>query len=314
MWFWALIASAIFTAFFLIITLAQIEAGTKSKSRWLVLTLCSLAVVAGLIILKPKANMEPIQYMPAPLPAPENVNKPKDDAIKKSASKSSGSAGGLTAGEKPQGVTGKTQGVQGQAKGAPEKAQGEPGAKGTSGQNQGAPSIQDQLSKSLQKKSDSDGKIEYRDPVLEEILELKRQAEENSKETAIEEPPVEQNFRDAGSFVDGSQQMKNPNPGEPVVQQGKDLFSEGQTEHQITDNKKKHEQPVQNQQVVKAKVLVSSLNVRDKGALGGLIIGSLNGGDIVEVINQPETGEWSNIKLNSGLKGWVMKKYLEILP
>ena len=83
MWFGALIASAILTAFFLIITLARMEAGLKAKSRWLALTFCSFAVMAGLVFIKPKANMDPIEYMPVTPPAQENTVKPKDTATKK---------------------------------------------------------------------------------------------------------------------------------------------------------------------------------------------------------------------------------------
>lgn len=310
-WVWLLIASAILAAVFLVITLAQIEAGTKTKSKWVALTFCSLALVVGLIIFKPKADIEQIQYMPAPPPTSENVDKSKDATINKSASKPTSPAGGLAGGEKSQGGTGKTQGAQGQTKGTPEKSPGEPGTKGVAGQNQGPPSLQEQLTNSLQKKSSKDGKVEYKDPVLEEILASKRQAEENAKESTV---PTVDLFSDTGSTNLGNQKKKSSDSSEPAVKQKIDLYSDGQTDNQMTGNKKESEQQTQNQQVVKARVLVSSLNVRDKESMDGLIIGSLNIGDIVEVLDKSEASEWVGIKFSTGQKGWVMKKYLKILP
>jgi len=287
-WFPALIATAVLTALFVIITLAQIEAGRQVKFKWPMLTFCSLALVAGLIILKPRVNMEQVQYMPTPAPVQENIVKPNDAATIKSAPKTTVPTTGQTGAEKSQGAAGNTQGTQGQAK--TEKNQAQKEGKGTSGQSQGAPSIQDQLSSSLQKKNSKDGKVEYKDPVLEEILEQKRQAEE-SKESASEESPA-QEFSDAGAL-------------DPVDQ-----------ENSAPDKKdsKELEQQTQSLKVVKARVLVSSLNVRDKGDLDGSVIGSLNTGDIVEVVDKNEAGEWIKIKLGTGQVGWVLKKYIQMLP
>lgn len=289
-WFSALIAAAVLTALFVIIMLAQIEAGRQVKFRWPMLTFCSLALVAGLIILKPRVNMEQVQYMPIPAPVQENVEKSGDTAAKQSATKSTSPATSQTGGDKSQGATGNTQGTQGQAKNSSKKNQAQQGVKGTSGQSQGPPSIQEQLTSSLQKKSGKDGKVEYKDPVLEEILEIKRQAEE-SKESSSEESPA-QDFNDAGA-------------SEPENQ--------GNSASDKKENKEL-EQQTQNLKVVKARVLVSSLNVRDKGGLDGSIIGSLNTGDIVEVVDKNETGEWIKIKLSTGQTGWVLKKYIQILP
>lgn len=265
MWFGAIIVSAFLTALFLVVALAHVEAGTKAKSRWMALTFCSLAVVAALIIFKPKPKMEPVQYMPPPTLVSENEDKPKDATIKKSAPKPTGPSGGLAGGEKAQGATGKTQEAQGQTKDPPEKAQGEPGLKEA-----------------------KDEKVEYRDPILEEILKFKRQAEESSMESALEAPtvakePTVELFSDTSSSIQRSQGEKNTDSSEPA-------------------------------QVGKAKVLVSSLNVRDKDSMDGKIIGLLETGEIVEVLSQPGTGEWVNITLSNGQKGWVVKKYLKMLP
>ncbi|MDD2498943.1 MAG: hypothetical protein PHY90_12580, partial [Desulfitobacteriaceae bacterium] len=248
-WFFALISAAVLTALFVIITLAQIEAGRQVKFRWFAWTFCSLAIVAGLIILKPRENMEQVQYMPTPLPVQENVVKQNSTATKNSAPKSTGSTTSQTGAEKSQGAAGNSQGTQGQTKTTPEKNQAQQEGKGTAGQSQGPLSIQDQLAGSLQKKNSKDGKVEYRDPVLEEILEQKRQAEEKSKESSSEESPA-QEFSDDGALVPANQEN---------------------SDSEEKDNEKVEQQ---NLIAVKARVLASSLNVRDKGGLDGRIIGT----------------------------------------
>ncbi len=171
-WFFALISAAVLTALFVIIILAQIEAGRQVKSRWFTWTFCSLAIVGGLVFLKPGVKMEQIQYMPAASPVQEDIVKQDDTAAKKNISKTTSSANGSTQGEEK---VAKNQALQ--------------EGKGTAGQSQGPPSIQDKITSSLQ--NGKDGKVEYRDPVLEEILEQKRQAEELSKESSSEESPTQ---------------------------------------------------------------------------------------------------------------------------
>lgn len=286
MWFWALVACLIFAAVFLVITLAQMEAGAKSKGKWLALTFCSIAVVTGLIILKPKPNMEQIQYMPAPSPVPEQVVEPKKTAQQKSDMKPSGSVSGLHGGERLQGATGENQGSQG--------IQGAGGG--------GSPvSVQWEF-----------GGGEDRDPVLEEILQLKRQAEENKKEAVVKESPGESSIEKPGDSVSPvpAEQERN-GLTEPEGQQ----LSDGLKEHQINDSgQEETQQQPQSQHVVRASVLEASLNVRDKAGMDGQIIGNLKTGDIIEVIDGSGTGEWIEVKLNSGQLGWVMKKYISLLP
>lgn len=267
MWFWGLIASTILTALFLVIALAQIEAGVSTKSRWLALTFCSLALVIGLIIFKPKVNMEVVQYIPPPPPVTENLDKKEEVTTKKSTSKSTDKTGDLAGGEKSQGASDKTQGAQGQS-----------GSKGASGQNQGVLSIQDQSNESL--KSNPDGKVEYNDPVLAEILEFKRRAEEKNQENTSAESSMQ-----PSSEAD-----------------------------QKTAEKSEKKDMQQNQNQIKANVLVTSLNVRNEGSMDGVLIGTLNTGDTVEVVDRVETSEWIKIRLSNGQTGWVMKKYLKLLP
>ena len=275
-WFFALISAAVLTALFVIITLAQIEAGRKVKFKWFAWTFCSLAIVAGLIILKPRENMEQVQYMPTSPSVQENVVKQNDTATKNSSSKSTGSTTSKTGAEKSQGAASTTQGTQGQTKTTPEK------------KIQGPQSIQDQITSSLQKKNSKDGKVEYSDPVLEEILEQKRQAEEKNKESSSEESPA-QEFSDDGALVPANQ------------------------ENSASEEKDNKNVEQQNLKTVKARVLVSSLNVRDKGGLDGSIIWTLNTGDIVEVMDKNESSEWIKIKLNNGQIGWALKNYIQIL-
>ncbi|OPX88314.1 MAG: Bacterial SH3 domain protein [Pelotomaculum sp. PtaB.Bin013] len=289
-WFWALIANAIITAIFLIIALAYMEAGGKAKSKWLTLTFCSLVVMVSLIIMKPKPNKEEVQYLPVSPAVTENVDKQKDTAPKKSAANSTSSTGS-SSGEKSQSTSGKNQGTQGQTKVSQEKNGGESGTNSTTENKKTAPTIQDQLNDSLKKKSNDNI---YKDPVLEEILDLKQRAEEGGEETASEELPEnssEQQPGGAGSSAEGQKDVQNTDTGSR-----KDLIKQ-----------------LSSQKVVKAKVLVSSLNVRDKGSMDGNVIGLLNTGDIVEVIDNTVIGEWVNVKLNSGQKGWVIRKNLEIL-
>ncbi|OPX84732.1 MAG: Bacterial SH3 domain protein [Pelotomaculum sp. PtaB.Bin104] len=240
MWLGALIASAILAAIFLIITLSLIEAGTKAKSRWLALTLCSIAVVTGLIIFKPRANMEQVQYIPAPPPVSEDVEEPKSTTTVTS------TPGPATSEQSQRGVTA-----------------------GTTSDDGGG----------------------YSDPVLAEILAMKKQAE-NNKVAASEESSVQPD--DSGTIKDASSQL---------AEQIGNYDNQQQTQNQAQ---------TQNQQVIKGRVIASSLNVRDKGSTAGQVIGSLNTGDIVEIVDQAETGEWVSVKLYSGQKGWVMKKYLNI--
>lgn len=253
-WFWVLIASSVLFALFLVITLALAESGTKAKTRWFTLTVFSFVIMIGLIIFKPKENMEQVQYVPAPLPAQENVEVPKDTKTKKSTSKTTGNASNQAGGEKSQ-STGKTQDSAGNAQGAQGKA-GE--------------------GNSLQNNNSLNGGKEYRDPVLEEILKLKQQAEEGGTDSTSPE---------------SSQQTSNEKPGE--------------------NSEKKDIQQNQNSQAVKASILVASLNVRDKAGMDGGVIGTLNIGDLVEVIDKSETGQWVKIRLSSGKTGWVMKEYLK---
>ncbi|HOV80666.1 MAG TPA: SH3 domain-containing protein [Bacillota bacterium] len=259
LWFWAIIAGTILTALLLVVTLAHIEAGTGARSRWLTLTLCSLAVTAGLIVFKPRVDLAKANYRPASPSYQETVEEPEEKEQKGIAPGSSG-------------------GGREQTGSVPGKVRSEPDLKGPDA-IRGTPSIQEQLGQSLQKMA-ANGKFEYKDPVLEEILELKRRAEEESKEADADENPAAQ----SGQPASGEEQQAGNEPG-------------GQ----------------QAREVVKARVLVSPLNIREKGSLDGRIVGSLRTGEIVEVINQESTGEWVRIRLKNGQAGWVNKKYLQFV-
>lgn len=271
-WFWILITIAVLFALFLVITLALAESGAKTKSKWLKLTIFSFLVMTTLIIFKPRENMEQVQYIPTPPPAQENVEVPKDTKSNKSTSKTTSTAGGKTSSDKSQGVSGKTQDTTA-------KISGEQGKAGEGD--------------SLQKKNDSKSNTEYKDPVLEEILKLKQQAEESSKESNND------SNNDSNNSNNNNNNSNNNN---------KDSNSNGTS--QGTSQKLSNEQN-QNTQKVQASILVTLLNVRDKGSMDGGVIGTLNIGDIVEVIDKAETGEWVKIRLSNGQTGWVMKKYLK---
>lgn len=313
MWFWALAGSAVLTAIFFVIALAQVEAGTKAKAKWLLVSFCSLAVVLALIIIKPRTNMEQVQYNPAPSQVTQNENEPKNDvAKKKTTPKATGPSDSQEGGDMSKGVTGITRvtpdKVVNQEKTVnQEKAGAKPDLKNTPPQPRGEPSIQEQLSDSLQKKSNNNGKAEYRDPVLEEILELKRQAEETGKETALGEPSLEQSS-DSGVMKNLLQMMNNPEKQTVAGQQSNSSLSDNQEVKKTTES-----DGLANQKVVKARVTISQLNVRDKGSLDGKIVGLLRSEDIVEVLNDHEKNDWLNIRLSSGQTGWVMKRYLQLI-
>ena len=280
MWYWALIASAILAAVFLVIALAQMEAGVKARGKWLTLAFCSLAVAAGLIILKPKPNMEQIQYIPSPAPFQEQA------PVQKSEPESSNSAGGLSLGGKNQGGSGGSQGVQ-----------------GTNAQSEVA---------QLKAQWESNGD-EYRDPVFEEIMLLKRLALERKNAAAAMETS-EGTVTEEGipALTEAVEQESNSLTDREKKEQ---TVLNGQEEHQAKEGGEKEEQQkTQSQKAIKARVSVTLLNIRDQAGLEGQIIGTLKSGDVVEVLNGSGTGEWAQIKLNSGVIGWVLKKYIEVLP
>lgn len=262
-WSWALIASVIAAAVFLVVTLAHMEAGTKVKGKWLAFTLCSFTVVAGLVFFRPKSNMEKVQYLPAPSSFQEQTTDLRDTAQQKSDAKATESGSGKAGGEQSQ---------------------------GTVGENQGNQVVQ--VAESIEDKEQVTEPVGGVDPVLEEIMMLKRQAEERKREVkaTIEEST--------------SEESSVPNI---------DLLSDGQTGKQA-DEEKESQQPGQIQQMPRGKVLPASLNVRDKEGLDGRIIGTLKSNEIVEVAGESKTGEWLKIKLDSGQTGWVMKKYINVLP
>jgi len=282
MWLGALIAGTVLSALFLIITLAKIEAGTKGKSGWLALTFCSLAAVAGLIIFKPETKMEQVQYMPAPPPVLEEKER-KGEVVKKSAPRPAEPAGGPAVEKKSPG-------------------------------------------NALSEKSFPMDGIERRDPLLEEILSLKRQAMENRQKSASGEPAAadssqeEQSGEQSGASgsVDNNSGQQTDHSGEqkPEERQDTSLSPDGRTDQQNNAESSDKEDRQQDREggAVRAKVLVSSLNVRDKSGLDGAVISTLKAGDVVEIVHKAAEGEWVEIKLNSGQTGWLMKKYIEILP
>lgn len=196
MWYWSIMAGVVITALFLVITLAQIEARTKTSLRWSLLTLCSLAVVTGLIFFKPGVDMKQVSHIPTQFTIPDNAKETKESTVKNSFSEPADS--GYGAGKK----------------------------------------------------------------------EISQEAPEGIREIPPSQDRV--NVKSDDSW-------------------------------QTQDQKK-----------VKGRVLVSALNVRDKGSPDGQIIGNLDAGDIVEIISDYKQGEWINVKLTSGETGWVIKRYLKI--
>jgi len=281
MWLWALTACAVLAAVFLVIALAQMEAGVNTRGKWLKLSFFSIAVAVGLIIIKPKSDREQIHYMPAPSPVVEQTS------VQKSEAKPADSNSRLPVGEKSQEGGLDKQGVQG--------TNGFPGGE----------KLNEQLKLT---------EIEHGDPVLEEILLLKHQAQ-------VKKNPSEAVGTTEGVSTEGKNNSLSP---EPVDKEVNGLTNQGSEEQLLSskqkipesngDDVKEPDQQIQSSQVIKAQVLVASLNVRDQGSPDRRIIAALHSGDLVEVINNSEAGEWIKVKLNSGETGWVMKKYIKILP
>lgn len=292
MWFWALMASAFLAAFFLVATLAQVEAGARSKYRFLLLTFCFLALVAVLIINKPKATGDQVQNVEVHPPVSEVVTETED--VKKN-----------TNTKKPP-VTSKTE--------------------------------QNKSGDATVKNDGETDKSEYSDPLVEEIFQIKRQAEEKDKETVTGEPAVGEGVSSPVNGADSSGQQKDNSNNEkdqneqplkppykdPVLEQLMQLKQQaGETNKEPSEKAPGGESlpaaaEIKEQQNKEAKtrasVLVQSLNVRDKESLDGKVVASLNLGDTVEVLGKSETGDWSKIRLSSGETGWVMSKYLNNLP
>ncbi len=340
-WSWALIVFVIIAAVFLVITLAQMEAGTKVKGKWLAYTLCSFAVVTALVIFRPKPNMEQVQYLPAPTSSQEQTTDLRGAAQQKTDAKAMESGSGLTGGEQSQGKVVENQGNQ-EAQGAGSNQGKEQGSdpvggvdpilkeilklklkpqaggeqsQGTIGENQGNQETQEVGG--LEDQEQYLEPVGGVDPMLEEILALKQQAGQRKigAEAAIEESNSEE------SSVSGAAGSVNQLNQGPEAQQKIDLYWDGETGKQTVEgNEKESQQPGQtpqqgqSQQVLRRKVVAATLNVRDKESLDGRVIGNLKSDDIVEVDGESGTGEWLKIKLNSGQTGWVMKKYTSVLP
>lgn len=278
MWLLALIACAVLAAVFLVVTLAQIEAGTRTRGKWLAYTVCSLAMVTALIIFKPKPNMEQVQYMQPflnqePLTESKNAAAPKSEAWSTGPAVAPGGSGDLQGLFKADQVA---QGTGGQAGGV---------------QWGGA----------------------QQDPVLEEILFLKRQAEERKKAAVPAEltETVEKPGEPVPSAPSNEETIGISNieaTAEPKIEQAQD----GQVKTpSSTSGSTEIPTPAQ---VQKAKVIATTLNVRDQGRLDGKVVGYLKSGELVEVVERSEAGGWVEVKMNNGQSGWVMKKYLSILP
>ena len=286
MWNWALIAVVIIAAVFLVVTLAHLEAGSKAKGKWLAFTLCSVAVVAGLVIFRPPSSMDiQAQHLPTPSSSPEQATdwqvtteQPERHA------QTDASEPGPGGGEQKQDAA---------AGAEPEsRADGDEQMPGTVGQDAENPATSG--AESVQDKEQSDYKpLNKADPVLEEILLLKRQAKEKQRREAAEK------------IVAGPKQDAGEAPGEPGGQAGKQADQGSGEESPRPDSSERASQ---------RKVLPEVLNVRDKGGLDGRVIGVVKSGAVIDIYGESETGEWLKIKLSSGRTGWVNKKHTSAWP
>lgn len=301
MWFWALMVSTFLAAFFLVVTLAQVEAGARAKNRFMVLTFCFLVLVAVLIIFKPGKIDFQDQNVEVHPPVLEGDTGPQD--VKK------------------------------------ENNTAKPGSPSATGQNKSG--------KTPAKNGGEAGKPENVDPLVEEILQIKRQAEEKSNEAVTGETAagrdVSTSAESAGSEAkqkDNSSegdllvnQPKKPPYKDPVLEAltqlkeqsgesgknpsekadgGESLSGAGDsTEQQKNDPA---DQKAGSDKNTMASVIAESVNFRDMGSLESKVVGTLNQGDTVEVLGKSETGDWSKIRLKSGETGWIMSNFLKNIP
>lgn len=81
----------------------------------------------------------------------------------------------------------------------------------------------------------------------------------------------------------------------------------GNTTNTNTNNSSNTNKPTENK-IVKGKVNVSSLRVRQQPGTDAKIVANLISGAIVEIIGTKN--DWTNIKTSAGVKGWVLTKYI----
>ncbi|MCL6639555.1 MAG: SH3 domain-containing protein [Firmicutes bacterium] len=303
-----MVVCSVLSAVFLIITLAQFEAGTGAKVKWAGLTLFSLAVVAALLFFKPGSGMERAETRPVLPPAAGVESEPGEIPAKKTGTQSAGS-NSLPAGETPRGmVSNVPAGGDGNKTGLGREGKTGEGkdVKTPAPKNAAAMSIQEQLGLSLQKKNGPGGKVDFKDPVLVEIQELKRQAEETAlKEAALDNAALE-NSGDAGIHNYLRREQKAAT-GEKLRQAQEPSSNDGEGNSTGGDSGA-------TQAEVRARVLVPVLNVRDRGTLDGQVIGQVRQDEVVAVTGGPDGAGWVEIRAFSGRTGWVMARYLQNLP
>jgi len=64
----------------------------------------------------------------------------------------------------------------------------------------------------------------------------------------------------------------------------------------------------------KAMVVVNNLNIRDTADINAPVLETTVYGQIMTVLEDPIDADWARIKTETGLTGWVVKRYLRFLP
>lgn len=59
--------------------------------------------------------------------------------------------------------------------------------------------------------------------------------------------------------------------------------------------------------------MVSELNVRLRPQYNADIIGSVQYGQILTILEDSESSDWVKVRISDGLTGWVAKKYVNYL-
>jgi len=64
----------------------------------------------------------------------------------------------------------------------------------------------------------------------------------------------------------------------------------------------------------KAMVVVSNLNIRDAADINAPVLDTVDYGQIMTILENPTNSDWVKINTETGLTGWVIKRYLNTLP
>ncbi|KAF1085943.1 Bacterial SH3 domain protein [Sporotomaculum syntrophicum] len=98
-------------------------------------------------------------------------------------------------------------------------------------------------------------------------------------------------------------------PQNQTIDGKKDIDSIDYLTEAITDTQAE-ETPSQEKRV---SVMVSELNVRLRPQYNAYIIGNVQHGQILTILEDSDSSDWVKVRISDGLTGWVAKKYVNYL-